>query len=65
MDAPEMHVNDARLLLEAARELEEFARWQIAYLTGEKRQRGAPGWTSASWAYGHARRLRDAVEDAG
>jgi hypothetical protein len=64
MDEPDTHIIDARLLLEAAQDLEDFARCQMAYLSGRKRQRGAPGWTSALWAHGRARDLREAVDDA-
>lgn len=61
---PHIHVNDARLLLEAARELAEFAEDQRRHLMRRRRRRGAP-WPAAAWeASEHASDLRAAVRRA-
>jgi len=62
MDDSKFEVHNRRLLMEAARDHEEFGRWQDAARLRARARRRAPPWTSASDAFLDAKRLRRAVD---
>ena len=63
MDDSKFEAHNRRLLMEAARDYEEFGRWQDAARLRSRACRRAPQWTAASDAFADAKRLRKAIED--